>query len=125
MLHTHCVGLGIANLPPMPDQGGPTMVVKARSHAYIMVRKAAFEKIIECVCNSVHAAKTDELIGEFFGVFTFDMPGRNQPSRFDARQTDKAREDGRNARGAERTLSRGPSGTFSRFLRKAKHAAGI
>jgi hypothetical protein len=124
-LHAHCVGLGIANLPPMPDQGGAEMFVKARTHSYIMVRKAAFEKIIECVCNSFQAAATDELIGEFFGVWTFDMPGRNQHSRFDQRRDDKKREDGRNAREAERSVSRGPAATFNRFLRKAKRAAGM
>ena len=96
----------------MPDQGGAEMFVKGRSHAHIMVRKAAFEKILECVCSSFQAATTDELIGEFLGVWTFDMPGRNQHSRFDQRR-------------GESSASSGPAATFNKFLKKAKRAAGV
>ena len=123
-LHEHCVRCGIPNLPPMPDKGGPEMFIKGRTDAHIMVRKAAFQKILECICKASDVARRDELVGEFFGVWTMDMPGRNQYSRFNARQRD--REGRGNQRQASRAVRRtGPGATLFRALNKAKRAAGM
>lgn len=108
----------------MPDQGGPEMFIKGRSNAHIMVRKAAFEKIIDCVCKSSDFVRTDALIGEFFGVWTMDMPGRNQFSQFRAREREQ------NSRSNERQASRavrrtGPGATLFRAINKAKRVAGM
>ena len=103
----------MTDIPPMPDKGGAEMFIKGRSKAHIMVRKAAFEVLVDFLCKSYQAALADELVGEFFGVWTVDMPRRNQQSRFDLKQKNQSV----NIREAERLLRR--------FYHKAKRATGI
>ena len=103
----------MTGLPPMPDKGGPEMFIKGISKAHIMVRKNAFEVLADFLSKSYQAVLTDDLIGEFFGVWTFDMPRRNQEPRFDLKQQNK----GVNTREAKHLLRR--------FYHKAKRATGM